>query len=77
MRTADRDRIAARLAELEARTATANGARERVMARLAAYAEVLPPVPAHEAMVRLVAGLAVAGDSPGIVALRRAVARHG
>ena len=77
MRQSDRDRIAARLVALETRRQGDSGARERLAARLADYHATLPAVPPGEALARLVAGLAAAGDSPGIVALRRAMARHG
>ena len=77
MRQADRDRLDARLRALETRRQAARCGPERLAARLAAYHATLAPVPPAEAMARLVAGLAAAGDSPGIVALRRAVARHG
>ena len=76
MRTSDRDRIAARLAVLETRRQGDSGARERLAARLDGLASRLAPVPPGEALARLMAGLASAPDTPGLVALRRAVARH-
>ena len=77
MRQSDRDRIAARLVALETRRQGTSEARERLAARLADYHATLPAVPPGEALARLVAGLASAPDTPGLVALRRAVARHG
>ena len=77
MRQSDRARLAARLVALETRRQGASGARERLAARLTAIHAALPSVPPDEAMARLVAGLAAAGDTPGIAGLRRVVARHG
>ena len=77
MRTSDRARLDARLKALETRHESTSGARERLAERLADYHATLPAVPPGEAMARLVAGLPSAPDTPGLVALRRAVLRHG
>ena len=50
-------------------------ARQRLTAKLDALAGKLAPVPPDEARARFVAALAAAGDSRGVAALRRAVAR--
>lgn len=77
MRASDRQRLDARLAALETRQHATSGARERLAASLDGIAARVAPLPPEEALARLVAGLASAGDSLGIAALRRVVALHG